>query len=73
VAGEEDGDFALFLVVFEELLDVVLSNDIESDGRFIKKEDFGGMEKCGDEFHFHSFAEGEFSDGSTEEFFHIEQ
>lgn len=73
VAGEKDGDLAFLLVVLEKLLDIVLRHHIEPDGRFIEEEDFGSVEEGGDEFHLHAFAEGEFANGSSEEFLDFEE
>ena len=41
MAREQDGDLALLLIVLEEFLDVVLRNDVETDGGLVEKEHLG--------------------------------
>jgi hypothetical protein len=41
VAGEQDGDAAGFLVLLQELLNVVLGHDIQADGRLVEKQHLG--------------------------------
>ena len=58
VAREENGDAILAVVVAEKLADGALGHDVETDGRFVEKEDARAVEERSDEFHFHPLAEG---------------
>ena len=61
VTCEENGYFFKLLVVAKEILDIVLGNYIETDGRFVEKKNFWRVQKCSDEFHFHPLTEREFA------------
>ncbi len=37
MAGKQNRDLADFLVVLQELLDVVLGDDVQADGRFVEE------------------------------------
>ena len=57
VAGQEDGRFALLLIVLEELLDLMLSHDVEADGWFVQKQHVRLMQQRRDQLHLHPFTE----------------
>ena len=66
VAREENRHAILAVVVAEELANGTLRNDVETDGRFVEKEDARAVQERGDELHFHALAEGEFAHHDVE-------
>ena len=56
-----------FLVVLEELLDVVLGDDVEADRGLVEEQHFGRVEQGGDELHLHPLAERELADRLVEQ------
>lgn len=66
MGGEDDGCLAFLVVGFDELSDLFLHDNVQTDGWFIKKKDFRGVEKGADKLHFHPLAKGEFSKGCVQ-------
>ncbi len=51
----------LLLIVFEELLDVVLSHDVQADRRLVQEQHLGRVQQRGDQLHLHSLAQRQFA------------
>ena len=73
MAGEQDGGLLLRIVLAQELADDLLGNHIQTDGRFVQKEDFRLVQQGRDQLHFRALAQGEFAHADVELVAHGEQ
>ena len=73
VAGQQDRDLPLLLVVLEELLDVVLSHHVQTDRRLVQKQHLRRMQQGGDQLHLHPLAQRQLAHRLLQQSPHVQQ